>query len=1197
MKPAPLLVIIPLLFPLASLGALPLTKPELRADGRYEFRDRTVKEKFRIAMDELQESGGGVHRRVPVTARNHLRKIQETAKELSGGGRKFDLIAYPEGKPQTEANRRVVTNKVSVTLNEGIDPTPIGLAIKAVTMKPLVYLPFDYIMTFADATEALTAAETLRDIPGVLKSEVLLARQMVPAFIPNDPLFKYSGGPFLTEILADLAELPAAPIALPVLVGRAATRGYQWYLNWEESLKQLPLIPYATHEDRDLPPWQNPNVRKRYPRYFETAIDLNVIPAWDEKGPTGKLIDGAGVKVGLLDDGVQLNPIHPDLNRDNILFSDDYNFIDGDASKNDPTPPGPAINNVNSHGTAVAGLVLANRNNLQMTGVAPGAKLAAYRVAGGFVDPADFADAMTFGSKLIPTPVSPTNPLGIPTGNEWRSGPIRFDIGCIPLTDSTYGADLFGLNLYLRKALTYGVTEGRGGLGIIYVVPAGNDGEEHGDTNYSGYTNSLYTIKVGATTDLGRRAAYSTPGASLHVVAPSSGGEVSPRILVGAKLEPTLLRLTDTVPDKTLPPTFYGPAVPDAAWRRAMGYTTSPDNYDSPISDRRNTQQLVSLRGPETTTENFGGSSAACALASGVVALMLEANPGLGWRDVQEILMRSASVIDAAMGEWQYNSLGMAMSHKYGAGVIDAAHAVRMAKVWRNLGARVGPTGGGVGTIGYKEVKGEAFSNGSNRLITDNMASAPPVIPNKIVAEIALNAPSSGLRIEHIVVRMKVVHGRRGDLGVILSGPATGQADRPVESFLLVPHREDTNADIGLPGEVDSGGDAGEVEGEYWDFSTVRHWGTGVQNSPLNAEVGGTEGWKLIVWDNTNKPKTNPVGGAAAITAARLNPASNPEDRVYAGVDNPVNNTTAVPPVVAKIVYAEVRYHGSGSPSENEPPVITNGGFTAVTGAAFKSKIFAETDLSLSPLDNTERAPIFNYRVRVLKTLTPNTPDLVIAPATPRDYRLSFPIVPPATMPPPGTASLRFDRITGVLSNEPYPREASHPDYPIPPFIPLVKGSWQLELQATSIFGSTRKIVTYTVDEPLRYNVWRNIKFSPAERDNPAISGDNADPDGDGIANLLEYGMGGEPKKNEAVTLQPTTTVQGGNLIYRYKVDTTAQQYVITPQVSSDLDPLDSWTTLAPSTAVDYGQITTREVSIRIEPGKRQFIRLRMALP
>ncbi|ELR11151.1 peptidase, S8/S53 subfamily protein [Acanthamoeba castellanii str. Neff] len=72
----------------------------------------------------------------------------------------------------------------------------------------------------------------------------------------------------------------------------------------------------------------------------------------------------------------------------------------------------------------------------------------------------------------------------------------------------------------------------------------------------------------------------------------------------------------------------------------------------------------------------FGGTSAAAPMISGVVALMLEANPNLGWRDVQDILIRTARKNDATDPGWVNNGAGLHVNHKYGFGLVSASAAV-----------------------------------------------------------------------------------------------------------------------------------------------------------------------------------------------------------------------------------------------------------------------------------------------------------------------------------------------------------------------------------------------------------------------------------------------------------------------------------------------------------------------------------------
>lgn len=82
------------------------------------------------------------------------------------------------------------------------------------------------------------------------------------------------------------------------------------------------------------------------------------------------------------------------------------------------------------------------------------------------------------------------------------------------------------------------------------------------------------------------------------------------------------------------------------------------------------------------------GTSLASPIVSGVVAMMLEANPRLGYRDVQAILAYSARLTDRDDGTWITNGAadsnggGLHWSEDYGFGRIDARAAVRLAESW-----------------------------------------------------------------------------------------------------------------------------------------------------------------------------------------------------------------------------------------------------------------------------------------------------------------------------------------------------------------------------------------------------------------------------------------------------------------------------------------------------------------------------------
>lgn len=296
-----------------------------------------------------------------------------------------------------------------------------------------------------------------------------------------------------------------------------------------------------------------------------------------------------------------------------------------------------------------------------------------------------------------------------------------------------------------KAALENGAMNGRGGKGIIYCWAGGNGRLNNDFTNFDGYTSSRYTISVGASGANGVVSYYSESGSSLLVNSPSS-------------------------------------------WTNAGITTTTIGN---------------------AYTSNFSGTSSATPLVSGIVALMLEKNPYLGWRDVQHILAETATQIDAANPDWQTNGAGLTFNHTYGYGRIDATAAVNAASAWYNVPVEATPL--------------------------TNSESVLTVIPDNTSAGVSRGLTIAGpanFIAEHVEVVPNVIHSSRGQLKITLTAPSG------MVSTLAARRSLDTNANF-----------------SNWTFTTVAHMGedpNGVWTLNVSDNAAGSVGtlssWNIKIY-------------------------------------------------------------------------------------------------------------------------------------------------------------------------------------------------------------------------------------------------------------------------------------------------------------------------------------------------------------
>jgi uncharacterized delta-60 repeat protein len=138
-----------------------------------------------------------------------------------------------------------------------------------------------------------------------------------------------------------------------------------------------------------------------------------------------------------------------------------------------------------------------------------------------------------------------------------------------------------------------------------------------------------------------------------------------------------------------------------------------------------------------------------------------------------------------------------------------------------------------------------------------------------------------------------------------------------------------------------------------------------------------------------------------------------------------------------------------------------------------------------------------------------------------------------------------------------------------------------------------------TVNIYTGFGAWQVLNFSPAELGNSLISGDTADPDGDGIKNIFEYAFGLPPKTPDNSGL-PTGAIQnisGTNfltMIFRRRVP--AFDLVYTPRTAASVT--NTWTANAVQVGVPVNNgdgtetVTYRDSVPALPTTSQRFMRL-----
>jgi len=343
-------------------------------------------------------------------------------------------------------------------------------------------------------------------------------------------------------------------------------------------------------------------------------------------------------------------------------------------------------------------------------------------------------------------------------------------------------------NLASRAFIT-GVANGRQGKGSIFVWASGNGGRDHDNCNCDGYTNSIWTLSVSSATENGLIPWYSEACSSTMATTYSSGSSGERKVI-----------------------------------------TTDLHNG---------------------CTSSHTGTSASAPMAAGVVALVLEANPNLNWRDVQHITVRNSHVANLRATDWRVNSVGRNYSHSFGYGVMDASGMVRMAQNWKSVGTQV--------TSAVKAAIGPV--------------SIPAMSSRSAKMEVTDHGDVNFL--EHVQAHVTLDSSRRGDIAIYLTSP------HGTKSQLLArrPH------------------DSSRAGFHDWPFLTVFCWGENPAGTwELEIQNDGRYEVTLRAWSMTfHGTSENPDQASAPAPSPTPSPSPAPTPKAYVPPAEP-----SIAPIVPK---------------------------------------------------------------------------------------------------------------------------------------------------------------------------------------------------------------------------------------------------------------------------------------------------------
>ena len=439
--------------------------------------------------------------------------------------------------------------------------------------------------------------------------------------------------------------------------------------------------------------------------------DLGMLNVLSSGTPTGD-----GIRIAIVDTGMET--CHPDL-ADNVEAGASYNFNANEWHNSDSTEPYLPWA-LGDHGTSVAGTAAAAAHNgAGGRGVAPDAILRGYNMLAAVEAEGTYFDSLG-GSQ---------------------SEPDSSLVDIFNMSFGTLGGE-FSVDPNETQLFQNGVTLLRDGRGAIYAKAGGNAfnacrsmrrpaNARIGCTssNSSSSHHSPYLVMVGAFNAQGTRASYSSAGSNLWISAPAGEFGSTYGAIITA--------------DQVGTNRGY-----DVLGNRGVGLDAVNNPHGNYVS-------------------TFNGTSAAAPNASGAIALLLEAEPELTWRDVKHILAKSARQIDAdiervqylvggtvyvAQLPWTTNAADYRFHNWYGFGAVAVDDALAL------VGSH---TPDSLGTF----VETAPFEQAVAVSIPDNDGTG-------VTQMLTVEGLADDANIEAVTLHVSITHPQTNDLGIHLTSPS-----------------------------------------------------------------------------------------------------------------------------------------------------------------------------------------------------------------------------------------------------------------------------------------------------------------------------------------------------------------------------------------------------------------------------------------